>query len=139
MSGFALGPLNRIFLLPINGNSIWVLDRERSATAAGEGIDGSKGRCGLVMPQAEATFCCSRVEARLHFKLVHSRTQTPLIPTHARIPMYVHVGSMADPSFFSAALFFSFISLTFIYFCFRFFFYFASLFRAEFFNSYFAP
>lgn len=43
VSGFALGPLNRIFLLPINGNRIWVLERERGATAAGPGIGGSKG------------------------------------------------------------------------------------------------
>lgn len=104
VSGFALGPLNRIFLLPINGNSIWVLDRERSVTAAGKGIDESKGRGGLVMPQAEASFCCSGVEARLHFKLVHSHTQNPTY-IHTRTHTYVHVGSMADPSFFSASLF----------------------------------
>lgn len=43
VSGFALGPLNRIFLLPINGNRIWVLEREGGAIAAGPGIGGSKG------------------------------------------------------------------------------------------------
>lgn len=55
VSGFALGSLNRIFLLPINGNRIWVLEREKSDTAAGSGIGGSVDRRGrLVMPQAEA-------------------------------------------------------------------------------------